>query len=68
MGRGVISFGSSGPLDKVTCWLRSNDEKASVTGRGKFKGHEIAMDVAFFLSLELTSWLKDGKPGGEDQQ
>ena len=52
----------------MTCRLRSNDEKGSVTGRGKFKGHEIAMDLAFFLSLEHTSWLKDGEPGGEDQQ
>ena len=48
--------------------LKSNDEKCSVMGRGKFKGHETAVNLPFFLFLEHSSWLKDGEPDGEDQQ
>ena len=61
-------FGSPGPLDKVTYRLKSNDEKCSVLGRGKFKGYETAVNLAFFLFPEHSSWLKDGQPHGEDQR
>lgn len=49
MGRGPISFESSGLLDKVTYKLRANDEKGSVTGRGKYKGCEKAMTLVLFI-------------------
>lgn len=64
-GRGAISVGSSGLLEKVMCKLRSSDEKSSVMGRGKYKDCEIAMNLALF---DHTSWLKDGKPGRRSQQ
>ena len=48
--------------------LKSNDEKCSVMGKGKFKGRETAVNLAFFLFLELSSWFKDGEPDGEDQR
>ena len=35
-------------------------------GRGKCKGREASINVALFLFLEYTSWLKDGEPGREE--
>lgn len=49
VGRGPISFESSGLLDKVTYKLRANDEKDSDMGRGKCKGCEKAMNLVLFI-------------------
>lgn len=58
VGRGVISFESSGPLDKVSYKLRSSDKKSSVTGRCKCKGSEIAVNLV--LSVPGTHQLAEG--------
>lgn len=58
VGRGPISFESSGLLDKMTYKLIANDEKVSVTGRGKCKGCEKAMTLV--LSIPYKHQLTEG--------